>query len=118
LKCLLTAVAPMLPPDLVIKALISSLVTSPEALDAVGSDLMAGEGFGSFLIAASFLMAGAAVSSDLIEGSCACKTFHSPVMNRLEGAIVMYIDICSHSQYILFVFDFCVSYRQHLQHVM
>lgn len=60
LKCLLTAVAPMLPPDLVIKALTSSLVTNPEAL-------MAGEGVGSFLMVASCLMAGAAASSDLIE---------------------------------------------------
>jgi len=77
LKCLLTAVAFMLPPDLVIKALTSSLVTKPEAL-------MAGEGVGSFLMVGSCLMAAAAVSSDLIGGSCASKTLHLSVMNKLE----------------------------------
>ncbi len=72
----------MLPPDLVIKALTSSVVTNPEAL-------MAGERIGSCLMAASFLMAGAAASSDLIGGSCACKMLHSSVMNKLEGGVVM-----------------------------
>jgi len=89
LKCLLTAVAPMLPPDLVIKAFTSSLVTKPEAL-------MAGEEVGSCLMVASFLMVGAAASSDLIAGSCASKMLHSSVMNKLEGAVVMNTNICSH----------------------
>ncbi len=83
LKCLLTAVAPMLPPDLVIKALTSSLVTNPEAL-------MASEGVGSFLMVASCLMAGAAASSDLIGGSCACKMVHSSMMNKLEEAFRLF----------------------------
>ncbi len=83
MKCLLTAVAPMLPPDLVIKALTSSLVTNPEAL-------MASEGVGSFLMVASCLMAGAAASSDLIGGSCACKMVHSSMMNKLEEAFRLF----------------------------
>ena len=77
MKCLLTAVAPMLPPDLMIRALTSSLVTNPEAL-------MAGEGVGSCLIVGSFLLAGAAASSDLIEGSCASTMLHPSVMKRKE----------------------------------
>ena len=67
----------MLPPDLVIKALTSSLVTSPEVLAAVGSVLIAGEGVGSFLMVGSVLMAAAAVPSDLMVGSCACKVLHT-----------------------------------------
>ncbi len=96
----------MLPPDLVIKALTSSLVTNPEALMAV-------EGVGSCLIVGSFLMAGAAASSDLIEGSCACKMFHLSVMNKLEGAVVMYTNIFSHSQYVFCVSEFlyCIQTR-------
>lgn len=104
LKCLLTAVALMLPPDLVIKALISSLVTSPEALGPVGSSLMAGEGVGSVL------MGSAAVSSDLIEDSCAYSIFRLSVKDRREEAIVMYIDmilIANTSGWFLHTEDVC-----------
>lgn len=62
LKCLLTAVAAMWPPCLVINALISSLVTRPEACTVPGSVLTAGEGVGSLLTAdgacSSVLMVG------------------------------------------------------------